>query len=37
MKECKSIRVLIPVGVKLSANQYLKTKKRKRTCLMFHI
>jgi hypothetical protein len=37
MQECKPIKVPIPVGVKLYVDQCPKTKKSRRTCLMFHM
>jgi hypothetical protein len=37
MKECKLVKVPIPVGVNYLWISVPRHKKRKRTCLMFHM
>jgi len=37
MQHSKPVKVPIPVGVRLSAESVPRHKKRKRTCLVFHI
>ena len=37
MQECKSVKVPIPVGVKLSADNVPRHMKKRRTCLVFHM
>ena len=37
MQECKPVKVPIPVGAKLSADQCPKTHEEEETCLVFHM
>jgi hypothetical protein len=37
MQECKPVKVLIPVGVKLLRISVPRHRKRRRTCLVFHM